>query len=233
MQQDEIHIWKMDAEQFGDIPFEACVIPEELERAGRFATENLRHNWLVSRASLRYILSEYLGINPLEISFSIEKGGKPYIQNSPFHFNLSHSRNHTFIAVSQEKSVGIDCEILKEDIKVEPISRDYFSAVEYEYINSLTDMSERLKAFFRCWTRKESFVKAVGLGMSLSFSDFTVSVKSDELARLIDVKNGMYDPAQWTLGDIDCPGVAAAFAIQSPFVISQIKELSRIMPLSL
>jgi 4'-phosphopantetheinyl transferase len=129
------------------------------------------------------------------------------------------------------KSVGVDCEMIRENIEIESISRDNFSPIESQCINSL-DPSERLEAFYRCWTRKEAFVKATGQGMLLSFSGFTVSVRPDEPASIIHINNNIFDLSQWTLGDIDQIGIPAAFAIHSPSVTMQFREFQMFPPLS-
>ena len=72
-------------------------------------------------------------------------------------------------------------------------------------------------AFFRCWTRKEAYVKALGIGLSLPLDQFDVTLGLDEPARLLDARQGLPGPEVWALRHLEpAPGYigAVCFAAQ-------------------
>ncbi|MBU2581444.1 MAG: 4'-phosphopantetheinyl transferase superfamily protein [Alphaproteobacteria bacterium] len=100
------------------------------------------------------------------------------------HFNLTHSGEVAAIAVCRTAEVGIDVEQVRP--VSEGLARRYFSSAETEGIADLPE-AQRLAAFFRCWTRKEAFVKATGEGIRRGLHSFTVSVAPDEAARVLSI----------------------------------------------
>lgn len=94
--------------------------------------------------------------------------GKPYLQGvKDFHFNLSHSGDYVVIAVS-ERHVGIDIE---KKVKVDyRIAKKFFGEKEVQEILTSSEEQDRVDAFCRIWTLKESYVKAIGKGLSIPFS---------------------------------------------------------------
>jgi 4'-phosphopantetheinyl transferase len=114
------------------------------------------------------------------------------------------------VAVAAGERIGIDAEIVRSDVEVENLSRRFFTPAEADEILALPNES-RLAAFFRCWTRKEAILKALGSGLSASLDRFEVTVRADEPARLISEDGEPGD--RWTLVDVGEQGVAAALAI--------------------
>lgn len=102
----------------------------------------------------------------------IGKNGKPYIKNSDFYFNLSHSGNYAVCAAAPYP-IGCDIE-LREDVNLS-IAERFFKSEEYEDIISDKNSTEK---FYRYWTLKESFMKATGLGMSLPLDSFSVVLEN-------------------------------------------------------
>jgi 4'-phosphopantetheinyl transferase len=73
----------------------------------------------------------------------------------------------------------------------------------------------QLRAFFDCWTRKEAFVKALGLGLCFPLSRFAVAVEPDQPARLLEVDGDPGAARQWNLQAVSVgPGVSAALVVQ-------------------
>ena len=71
--------------------------------------------------------------------------------------------------------LGCDIEAIDPAIDWPPLARAFFSTAENDALAAL-DGSEARAAFFACWSRKEAFVKALGLGLSYPLDAFTVSV---------------------------------------------------------
>lgn len=121
------------------------------------------------------LVKEYIGktLNIASQSLKIltDDNGKPYIENCPIHFNISHCENTLVYAFSEEE-IGIDIE------KIRPISlsvtKRFFSLDEQKYVfgqplneynseNSITP--EILERFYRIYTLKEAICKKSGIGI--------------------------------------------------------------------
>ena len=105
----------------------------------------------------------------LPLKICCDEYGKPYFKDNLLFFNLSHSGKYVACALSDEP-VGVDIQILRPCCK-ELIKR-YFSAAEQDHIEKSTDQE---RAFTRIWARKESLLKAVGLGLRLPLAEVDVS----------------------------------------------------------
>lgn len=109
---------------------------------------------------------------PFDIDYN--EFGKPFLaDNDGIFFSLSHSGTWAMCAIS-DVPVGCDIEIIKEaDLK---IAKRFFHPDEYEAILALAtpESAAQSDMFFRIWTRKESYVKAIGKGLSLPFESFSV-----------------------------------------------------------
>ena len=100
--------------------------------------------------------------------------GKPYLKNSDIYFNLSHSGNYAMCVVS-DKPVGCDIEIIRANVNIE-IAKRFFSREEYEYLLSIKDEKEQSRAFILLWTLKESYIKAIGKGLSAKLDSFSINI---------------------------------------------------------
>ena len=122
---------------------------------------------MICHGKLRTILAGYTGIAPEKICFAQEAFGKPYIivEDQPYEikFNLSHSGNTMLVAVGFHKSIGIDVEWWDDRVDGAAMVQDCFAESERSFWETLPD-TERTAIFYQFWTRKESFVKAVGKG---------------------------------------------------------------------
>jgi 4'-phosphopantetheinyl transferase len=69
------------------------------------------------------------------------------------------------------------------------------------------------KAFFRCWTRKEAYIKAKGEGLSIPLHTFDVSLEEDLPAALVATRPDPTEAGRWTLYDLSVgQGYSAALA---------------------
>ena len=117
------------------------------------------------------------GIQEREAVFAYGENGKPYLPEYPeVHFNLSHS-GQIAAAVFADCEVGCDVELVERaDMD---LARRFFSKKEYQYLTGFMDERQRNQAFYRLWTLKESFVKAIGAGLMLPLDAFEILVKED------------------------------------------------------
>jgi len=104
-----------------------------------------------------------------------DENGKPYIKNSPLHFNLSHSGDFVFCLCGTEK---VGCDIQTRCEYKEKVAKRFFTENEYKF---LCESDEKELDFTRIWTMKESILKYNGDGISggLDAYDFSDFVKKD------------------------------------------------------
>jgi 4'-phosphopantetheinyl transferase len=149
---------------------------EERARANRFHFAIHREHFVVARGILRYLLSHYVEIPASRIRFTEGPHGKPELAEKPrYGFNVTHSGGLAMYAVSDLREVGIDVEQHREMDDLAGIARRFFAPDEVDALEQLSP-EDRQAAFFRCWSRKEAVVKAIGAGLSLPLDSFCVSL---------------------------------------------------------
>lgn len=178
--------------------FERLLSPGEIERAGRFKFEKDRNSFVITRGVLRTLLSGYLEIPPSEIRLKYTPYGKPFLPNGNLKFNVSHSGDMAVFAFVLDTEVGIDIEKVKHDFDVMELARNFFSKYEVAAMENIPE-TELKRAFYRCWTRKESFIKAEGSGLSFPLDQFAVSLDDDEEASLIHTQWDLHEKDKWSL----------------------------------
>ena len=145
---------------------------DERSRANNFKREHLKQRFVAARGNLREILAKYLACEPNEILFSYGDRGKPYVDG--VYFNLAHSQDLAIYAISSDREVGIDLEYIDLKCDVDAIAKNYFLPSEQKLIKGLSDRAKYL-AFFRAWTLKEAYGKAIGQGIANILDSLDVS----------------------------------------------------------
>jgi 4'-phosphopantetheinyl transferase len=175
---------------------------DERNRADRFHFEIHRRRFVAARGMLREHLGRCLERDPANIGFSYNSHGKPAVDD--VYFNLSHSDTLVLYAISRTREVGVDIERVNPSFAEEQIPEHYFSPAEVTVLRSLPK-DKQTEAFFNCWTRKEAYVKARGLGLSLALHSFDVTLAPGEPAAFLRGGDG------WSIEALDpAPGFAAA-----------------------
>jgi 4'-phosphopantetheinyl transferase len=188
--------------------------PEELERSRRFRFERDRNRFIAGRGTLRAVLGLYLDRPPSRLRFRLGSHGKPHLEEDDVSFNLSHSGRWALLAVSAGRQVGVDVERIDRARSTESIAERFFSPAEVSALRGLRAFA-RTRAFFRCWTRKEAYIKARGEGLSIPLDSFSVSIEPASASRLLGSDQGDTEIARWTFRDVDpAPGVAGAVAAE-------------------
>jgi len=177
LNKDEVHVWCVHVAALAatiDL-VEEHLSDAEWERANRYYFDQDRSRFIVGRGSLRVILGQYLDLPPRAIEFGHGAHGKPYLD--PVHmcgglsFNLAHSGEYALITVGRDREVGVDVEKVRPEIDLELIADRFFSQGEVEGLFALAD-TLRPAAFYRCWTRKEAYIKAPGGRLSIPLDQF-------------------------------------------------------------
>jgi len=226
-----VHVWTLDggASEALAARFAPVLSPDEMERAARFRFDRLRHAFAVTRGVLRCLLARYAGLGPAELRFACGPKGKPALAPAAgIEFNATHSGGSALFAFATGCPVGIDLELLRPMAGAQDIAARFFCPEEAAEIGSLPP-AERDRAFFRCWTRKEAYIKAIGDGLSAPLDGFRVTLRPNEPARLLHIAHDTDAAAAWTLDDLspaagylaalayrDRPRSVSTFAIDDP-----------------
>jgi 4'-phosphopantetheinyl transferase len=216
----EVHLWRVDlatvatAEQ----KWEQILSADERARAARFHFPWDRQYFTATRALLRTILAGYAAANPNDLVFLYSEKGKPSLSPGPsgtqVEFNVSHSGMVALLVFAQRRALGIDVEQVRENFDYEAIARRFFSEEEQGQLAALT-LSERYGGFFRCWTRKEAYVKAQGAGLSLPLHQFDVSLEPGDANALLSTRPDKTEAANWSLQEVPAgDGYVAALCVQ-------------------
>jgi 4'-phosphopantetheinyl transferase len=182
----EIHLWiindlLVDDSQLSE--YKHLLVPEELARYQRFYFDRDKRQFLVTRATLRYALSEYLpDVTPGEWTFSRNDYGRPYI-SGPKHagaiqFNLSHTDGMIVLAMSQSGDLGVDVENLSRSCEPAQLANRFFSVSESAALLTMSEPHQRDR-FFDLWTLKESYIKACGMGLAIPLGSFSFGLVSN------------------------------------------------------
>jgi 4'-phosphopantetheinyl transferase len=185
---DHIHVWMASLDVSLELleRFRSTLPPEELERVGHFYSLRDRARFVAGRGVLRNLLGSYIRLAPDRIVFSYNEYGKPalYGQHSGLRFNLSHSGGIAVIAVTFERDLGVDVEQYSQCKADEGVAERYFSPRELACFRAAPE-SLRTRIFLNCWTRKEAYIKARGMGFSIPLNSFDVSSAPGEPAGLL------------------------------------------------
>jgi 4'-phosphopantetheinyl transferase len=199
---DEVHVWLARPEQHHDPAVlarcESLLARDEQERLARFQVAKPRHEFLVARAFLRLVLARYAGTAPQALRFGCGEHGKPHLvarQGEPdLRFNLSHTAGLVACVVARDRAVGIDAESASRAVDALALAGRFFAPSEAADLRAAPP-EQRLRRFFTYWTLKESYVKAVGAGLSLPLDRFWFHPDEPIGIRFLDERAG--DPGRW------------------------------------
>jgi 4'-phosphopantetheinyl transferase len=119
-------------------------------------------------------------------------------------------------AVARRRRVGIDIEQMREDFATLEVAEQFFSKDEFEALKAVP-IDQRTRAFFNCWSRKESYIKAIGMGVSYPLDGFTVSLAFNAMPALLKVDADATEAARWKMHELDAAeGYAAALIVENP-----------------
>lgn len=179
----EVHLWYARDEEINDnyllVQYYNFLSKEERIQQRRFYLKKHRHQYLITRALLRSVLSLYVGtIAPNAWQFDLNKYNKPYIKNFPFpfalNFNLSHTEKMVVLAVTMNRDIGVDVEfLLRRNLDLD-IAKKYFSKIESKNLFAVP-IGQQKSHFFYLWTLKEAYIKACGKGLTIPLNSFYYS----------------------------------------------------------
>lgn len=179
-----VHVWRFDLAGAAD---ESMLGDDERALAARFATRPLRDAYVVAHVAVRALLARYVA-GP--IAFTRGARGKPHVAG--IEHNLSHCDDVALLAVASDMAVGVDIE--RRDA---PIDRRAVGRL-------VRAPAEAAMDFMRVWCRKESCLKATGVGL---LDDLTsVSVAGER----VDVAGEIVFVAELDVGEQHAAALATA-----------------------
>jgi 4'-phosphopantetheinyl transferase len=201
----EIHVWLASWDEITDEnlhdAYRDLLSSDERCQENRFYFAKDRRRYLVSRALVRTVLSRYLSIEPQDWEFSRNAYGRPEIANKAarsarLSFSLSHTQNLAALGVTRSRAVGVDIEHHQAREVATEIADRYFAAEEAAALRAVPPESKQLR-FFEYWTLKESYIKARGMGMSLSLDKFSFHFAGAQALEMSISPELDDDPCRW------------------------------------
>lgn len=192
----------------------AMLDEEERARADRFRFERDRTAFTVAHAAVRHLLGQHRGCSPAALDLVHVEGEKPVFRDGAGpHFSLSHSAGTGLIGIAAAP-LGVDVEAVRLLTDRDAIARRYFARQEADAILALPEAA-RHEAFFACWTRKEAYIKARGLGLSIPLDSFEVDIGS-ETPTMRAIDGDATAAARWSLWSRRAGTAWYAAAIANP-----------------
>jgi 4'-phosphopantetheinyl transferase len=217
----EVHVWRARLDLPWSWTFDEALSWEDRTRADRFRFESDRRKFCVARASLRLILGRYLKTKPNCLQIETGEYGKPYFADPKtsqgLRFNLSHSNELALIAVARDREVGVDVEYVRPNFVTDEVAGHFFSTAEVEGLRALP-FAQKTESFFKCWTRKEAYIKARGEGLHCALDQFDVSLAPGSPAMMLDSRIDPEEVSRWSFQDLfPQPGYAATVVVERDF----------------
>ncbi len=184
--------------------YEALLTPEERARKQRYYFEKNRHEFLLTRALVRTVLSRYAPVRPAAWAFSANEWGCPAIatpEGAGLRFNLSNTKGLVCCLVAQDRDVGIDVEDVAREGDTVSIADRFFSPTEVAELHALPEERQRSR-FFDYWTLKEAYIKARGMGLAIPLDQFSFLLAPGSPIGIAFDPRLPDDPASWQFEQI-------------------------------
>jgi 4'-phosphopantetheinyl transferase len=189
---DDVHVWWMpttrveprDLNRWLDLLDE-----EERARAGRFWRDSDRCEFIAAHALLRTMLARHGGRPARAWRFTVGHHGKPEIapgNDTRLEFNIAHTHGLVVAAVGFRGRIGVDAERIDPTKSVFAVAETVFTATELELLRQESE-TQVPGWFFRLWTLKEAYIKAVGTGLSAPLQSFAFSFDPIRIAFAADI----------------------------------------------
>ena len=197
----QVHLWRvrLDGVGYQDERLAAVLSVEEQERAQRFHFDQHRQRFIRTHAISRMILAKYTGIEPARLAFGAGARGKPFLvdEHSVPCFNLSHSGDLMILGIADNLDLGVDVEIINDQVEWKQIAANFFNAGEMEKIASLPTEIEQLRSFYRVWTLKEAYLKARGDGLAGGLEQVVVNLDPGNPELFLAFPGGENEKRRW------------------------------------
>ncbi|MBK8020968.1 MAG: 4'-phosphopantetheinyl transferase superfamily protein [Chloroflexi bacterium] len=193
----------------------ALLSAEENARAARYRTSELRDRYVAGRGQLRLMLAAATGQPPERLVIAAGERQKPYLPGSDVQFNLAHTDRVMLCAIDRIHPLGVDLEDTRREVEILPIAEQYFAPAEFALLRDAPPDEQR-RLFFHLWTRKEAYLKALGVGL---FGPLTIPFPLEDQAvfRPNDGDEFNSDDTHWSIVSFTpLPDHLAALVTRAP-----------------
>ncbi|MFP1746935.1 4'-phosphopantetheinyl transferase family protein [Lonsdalea quercina] len=164
----------------------------EISAKARLACGLAPHDTLtaskLAEGILRGLLAPLCRVLPHKLTFARTPLGKPFLPRHPqLHFNLSHTEAAFAFAIAQDGAVGVDVEGNRGRVEHKRgVAKRFFHPDEACWLDQYCDEEAYIQAFIRLWTRKEAYLKALGLGLSKPLDSFSCLARENGRIQVVD-----------------------------------------------
>jgi len=185
---EKVYVFLINLDLFDYTDFIGLLSNNEVKRADKMKTKKKKRQYIITRGMIKKLLSIIIDKDPHKIEFSYNHHGKPFINEKyngySVEFNTSHSGRYGLIAITLDNKVGVDIQKIKPEIDFRALSSRFFSNNERNELLKL-EKHEQQEAFYLGWVRKESFIKATGMGVAYGLDQFSVSLNKEDNSNVI------------------------------------------------
>lgn len=205
----EAHLWYVLEDQVKEplllSRYEALLAPEERVRRDRYRFEKNRHEYLLTRALVRTVLSRYEPVAPAAWTFSANAHGCPAVATPEparwLRFNLTNTAGLVACLVARDRDVGVDVEDVERHGETVQIADRFFSPVEVAELRAQPEARQRAR-FFDYWTLKEAYIKARGMGLAIPLDHFSYLLAEGRPIGIAFAPELPDDPAAWQFAQL-------------------------------
>lgn len=137
----------------------------------------------IRRCTVSDLLAELA--EPLSLTYRYGEKGKPYLENLPLFFSLSHSGEYVLCAVSR-RELGADIQKIQPADELK-LAKRFFSESECRILEGCESHRERQRLFFGFWTRKEAYGKLTGEGLAAAIREDMQSAEGKRGVEWVDI----------------------------------------------
>ncbi len=148
------------------------------EKAARYKSASGRATSAGAFLLLMHAL-ESQGLYIPELEFIYGEHKKPYLKDhDDIYFNLSHSGSRVMCIIGDSEN---GCDVQNIEKSGDKIAARFFSENENAYLSSIREEDLRRLAFHKIWCIKESYLKALGTGLSKNLKSFEVDLEKERI----------------------------------------------------
>ena len=188
LKKNQIDVWLLPIEGWDFTQLrESCINnllnEQEQQRFERFRPTTKKTEFIASRLLLQHLLTKYTDCDTYQTEAVPDDMGRPFwLKNDKpidLFFSLSHTKNMIGCTLSRHKEIGCDIESLQPRKYQKELTKRVFSNKEQQFYKKLP-AATRSEFFYKSWTLKEAFVKALGQGLRIPLTSLSFTYMANE-----------------------------------------------------